>query len=113
MKKYFSFLGTASRSEFWAVYLINIAAFIASLMAGLMFLGVGENMDSAMPMLLGTLILIGAIVGTVWVSIATTVRRCKDADINPWWTLTTLIPYLSFITVIVIGVLPTADKNNN
>jgi uncharacterized membrane protein YhaH (DUF805 family) len=111
MKKYFKFDGLATRSEYWAVYLINLAAFFVLLLTGLVFFGIGESMDSILAMLAGGLILIASIVGPCWVAIATTVRRCKDADINPWWTLATLIPYINFIPWIVIGVLPTVKKD--
>lgn len=111
MDKYFRFSGTATRSEYWAVYLINLAVFFTLLVTGVIFFGIGESMDSVVPMLIGGLILVASLVGPCWVAIATTVRRCKDADINPWWTLATLIPYLNFIPLIVIGVLPTVKKD--
>jgi uncharacterized membrane protein YhaH (DUF805 family) len=111
MDKYFRFNGLATRSEYWAVYLINIAVFFVLLLTGVLFFGIGESMDSILPMLAGGLILIASFVGPCWVAIATTVRRCKDADINPWWTLATLIPYINFIPFIVIGVLPTVKRD--
>lgn len=111
MTKYFSFEGLATRSEYWAIYLINIGIFLVMIMAGVMFFGIGETMDSIMPMLIGVLILIASFVGPMWLAIATTVRRCKDADINPWWTLSTLIPYINIIPWIVIGVLPTVKRD--
>ncbi len=111
MTKYFRFEGYASRSEYWAVYLINLAVFLILLLAGVMFFGIGDSMDSVIPMLIGGLILIASIVGPCWVAIATTVRRCRDADINVWWTLATIIPYINFIPWIVIGVLPTVTRD--
>jgi uncharacterized membrane protein YhaH (DUF805 family) len=110
MTKYFKFDGLATRSEYWAVYLINLAVFFVLLFTGVVFFGIGESMDSVVPMLIGGLILVVSLVGPTWIAIATTVRRCKDADINPWWTLSTLIPYINIIPWIVIGVLPTIDK---
>ena len=110
MKQYFKFDGLATRSEYWAVYLINIAVFLVLLVTGAIFFGIGESMDSVIPMLIGGLIIVASLVGPAWVAIATTVRRCRDADINPWWTLATLIPYINFIPWIVIGVLPTDIK---
>ena len=68
-------------------------------------------MDSVVSMVLGGLVCLAAVVGPCWLAIAATVRRCKDADINPWWTLATLIPYINFIPWIVIGVLPTVKKD--
>ena len=112
MMKYFRFEGLATRSEYWAVYLINIAIFFVLIITGAMFFGIGETMDSVIPMLIGGLILIVALVGPSWLAIATTVRRCKDADINPWWTLSTLIPWINLIPWIVIGLLPTVKRDD-
>ena len=111
MDKYFRFSGLATRSEYWAIYLINLAIFFTLLIGGLILLGIGTEMDSVVSMVLGGLVCLAAVVGPCWLAIATTVRRCKDADINPWWTLATLIPYLNFIPWIVIGVLPTVKKD--
>ena len=111
MTKYFRFDGFTTRSEYWAVYLINFAAFIALILTGALFFGIGEESDSIVAKLLGVIIVIASFVMPSWVAIATTVRRCKDADINPWWTLATLIPYINIVPWIVIGVLPTVKKD--
>ncbi|MDI9347816.1 MAG: DUF805 domain-containing protein [Methylacidiphilales bacterium] len=44
------------------------------------------------------------------VEFATIVRRCSDADINPWWILAYLIPILGIIVYTVIGSLPSVKK---
>ena len=111
MDKYFRLNGVATRSEYWAVYLINIAVFLVLLITGLVVLGIGTEMDSVLAMIMGGFILIFSVAGPCWVAIATTVRRCRDADINVWWTLATLIPWINFIPWIVIGVLPTVKKD--
>ena len=66
--------------------------------------------------LIGT---IGVVVGSIillitsatltWAMLATSIRRCRDAGISPWFTLSFLVPYLNFIVFIVFGVLKT-DK---
>ncbi len=111
MTKYFKFDGLATRSEYWAVYLINIAVFFVLLLTGAVFFGLGYDGYNTVLQVLGGLFIIASFVGPCWVAIATTVRRCKDADINPWWTLATLIPYLNFVPWIVIGVLPTVKRD--
>jgi uncharacterized membrane protein YhaH (DUF805 family) len=42
--------------------------------------------------------------------LATAIRRCRDAGISPWFTLSFLVPYINFIVFIVFGVLNT-DKD--
>jgi len=110
MNIYFGFNGLATRSEYWAVYLISIAAFLAMLFTGAMLFGVGEIRNSVFSNILGILVLLAAVVLPLWATISTTIRRCRDADINPWWTLATVIPYINFIPIIVIGVLPSFNK---
>jgi len=40
-----------------------------------------------------------------WAVIATTVRRCRDAGISPWFAGTILIPWFAIIPFIVFGCL--------
>lgn len=104
MEKYFKFNGVAARSEYWAVMII---AFFASFTVGFiggMFLAAGSNVALA----LGAALVVGAIVASAWLVIATTVRRCRDAGINVWWTLAACVPYIGFVVAIVIGAIPTA-----
>jgi uncharacterized membrane protein YhaH (DUF805 family) len=98
MEKYFKFDGVAARSEYWAVMII---AFFASFSVGFiggMFLAAGSNVALAL----------GAALVVAWLVIATTVRRCRDAGINVWWTLAACVPYIGFVVAIVIGAIPTA-----
>lgn len=104
MQQYFSFKNTATRSEYWAVQIIGFMAFAAVILLGMMF--------TAMQMFWFTVVIyILAIVGYTWLNIATTVRRCRDAAISPWWTLALIIPYVGFIVWIVIGCLSTETNN--
>jgi uncharacterized membrane protein YhaH (DUF805 family) len=48
----------------------------------------------------------------VWLMLATTIRRCHDAGINPWFTVLLLVPYIDFIVFIVFGCLSTEKKND-
>jgi uncharacterized membrane protein YhaH (DUF805 family) len=105
MDKYFSFKGLSSRSEYWGVQLVSLGLVILLSIFGGLFIGMGAG-------ILGTLIVVAAIVICIWLYIATVIRRCRDADINPWWTLSTLIPYIGWIPWIVIGVLPTVKRDD-
>lgn len=107
MEKYFSFQGTATRSEYWGVMVVaSIAAFVVALFGGA-FIGFGASEDSVFTITLGFAILIADVVGTFWVSLATSVRRCRDANINVWWAAASVVPYLGFIITIVVGCLKT------
>lgn len=103
IKPYLQFEGRATRSEYWGVTFISLAAvavtaFVSVILAG--FIG-----DAAALVGIATIVALG--IG-LWATIATTVRRCRDAGINPWFTLLVFLPYVAVPACIVFGVLPTA-----
>ena len=103
MEQYFKFDGSATRSEYWGV---NILAGIAA--AILIIIGAAiASTGSGIGIAFGFILIIAAFVAAIWITLATTVRRCKNAGINPWWTLATIIPYLGTIVFIVLGCLKT------
>ena len=94
MKQYFSFEGTATRSEYWAMVLFTmLGAFV-----GLMFI-------EAAP-----IVSLVVFVVTLWYQVATTVRRIRDTGNNVWWILTLLIPFVAFIATIAFGVIASATE---
>lgn len=101
MEKYFKFDGTATRSEYWGVNVIaGIAAFIL-IMIGVIIAGTNTTVGVGF----GFLLIIAAFIAAFWITIATAVRRCKNAGINPWWAAATVVPYLGTIVFIVLGCL--------
>jgi uncharacterized membrane protein YhaH (DUF805 family) len=100
MEKYLKFTGLATRSEYWGVILISWAV---AFLAGMLMIGfAAAGQFSAV---IGILLALAVVVVTTWAGLATTARRCRDAGINPWFTLTVFIPYVNFVTMIVFGVL--------
>ena len=88
-KKYFAFTGTASRSEYWGVYLISwLLLGLTSSLAFIVFV-LSLPFTIVVIGLLGWIISLAILcVGSViscWLWIATTIRRCNDAGINPWF----------------------------
>lgn len=108
MDKFFSIYGKATRSEYWGVICISLLAALF----GMMFLG-GFMMavDSSVIDTIGgiAVILLGAI--TVYIQLAVAARRCRDIDINPWFSLTVAVPYIGLIPFVIFGCLPTAKKS--
>jgi len=109
--KFLSFSGLAKRQEYWAVTLLTFfvgwMAFVVSLiMAGLV--AMVSEITGGFLVLLVTLTWI---IGSIWLVLATTVRRCRDADIHVLWTLLWFVPFLNFWWWIILGCLPTVDKN--
>ena len=101
--KLFSFKGTATRSEYWAVILVSYVV-----MMGLFFLG--ATIATVVKSLGITIILVAA-VASIWVQFAVLFRRWRDANINPWWTVAIALPYIGYITLVVAGCLPTAKSD--
>jgi uncharacterized membrane protein YhaH (DUF805 family) len=101
-KHYLSTEGRASRSEYWGVYLGTwlILALITLIFFVLTLIG-------AVGIVIGSIIMLLTSATLTWAMIATAIRRCRDAGINPWFTLTFLVPYVNFIVFIVFGVLNT------
>lgn len=101
MEKFFSFYGLAQRSEYWAVMLI---LFVASFFIGF---GLTGMLLSENTLILGLILFLVIAFVSIWLTLATTARRCRDAGISPYWCLALLVPYVSLVATIVIGVIPT------
>lgn len=100
MKQYFEFKGTAKRQEYWAVIILSILAMIVGFVAIEDF--------SLIANVFGLVLLVGAF----WVILATTVRRLRDAGLNVWWILVTLIPYIGTIATIAFGCIGSVENKN-
>ena len=109
--KYFKFNGLAKRQEYWAVTLLTFFVGWIAFVIALLFAGA---VAIASPMTGGFFVIaftLAWIVGSFWLVLSTTIRRCRDADIHLLWVLLWFIPYINFFWWIVAGCLPTVDKN--
>lgn len=103
-KKYSDFGRKAKRSEFWGVTLSLFGlGFLATIICMVLMLGGWLGAVIAFPGILAVMIL------STWVSIATIIARCRDADINPWFTAACFVPYIGTIVFIVIGCLSSKE----
>jgi uncharacterized membrane protein YhaH (DUF805 family) len=117
-KKYFDFKGQASRSEYWGVYLISwlllgltsslaFIVFVLSLPFTIVVIGLFGWIISLAIICAGSVL-------SCWLWIATTIRRCNDVGINPWFAITILLPPpLGTIPVIVFGCLNPDTTNKS
>ena len=105
MRRYLDFSRLATRSEYWGVLIISwiLAAIVTIVSLAIIVI------DGA-AVILGGLIMLTGLVALIWAMLATTASRCRDAGINPWWTAATLMPYLGFVVMIVIGCLGTQSQ---
>ena len=97
MKKYFDFNGTTKRQEYWAVL-------IASMIAGIIGIVIAETIP---------LVAFIVLVTTLWVYLATTVRRLRDADLHLAWIITVFLPYISTVAAIVFGIVGSAEQKED
>ncbi len=107
---HFSFDGRATRSQFWGTTIIALALFGLSTVFTLLLIGVSTE-NSAL-FAFSILMFIALVIACVWVQIAVTIKRCRDAGISPFWTVGTFIPYIALIVFIVIGVLQTDNSES-
>lgn len=105
--KYFEFTGRATRSEYWGTNLVAYLLLIPVVMLGALF-----TLGGIIGAVVGALIIIAGVISLTWAVLATTARRCRDAGINPWFTLAVLIPYIAIIPWIVFGCLKTEKEND-
>jgi uncharacterized membrane protein YhaH (DUF805 family) len=101
-KQYLSTDGTATRSEYWGVYL---ATWLILAVVTLLFFVL--TLTGMTGVVIGSIIMLVTSATLTWAMIATAIRRCRDAGINTWFTLSFLLPYVNFIVFIVFGLLKT------
>lgn len=99
MKQYFSFEGRAKRQEYWATLVLSIVA----LFIGMILVEGGQA--------LGGLVALVLLIAALWVLIAVTVKRLRDAGLHTLWTLLILVPYVSFVATIVFGCIGSAPES--
>lgn len=106
-KKYATFSGRASRSEFWWWALVSFAvSTVFNIISG----ATASSLDSAPT--LG----IGAILGVVWglatlvPSLALLVRRLHDGGFSGLLALLLLVPFAGAVAVLVLAILPSKPE---
>lgn len=100
MTGYFSWTGTAGRSEYWAVIIITWLLGIVGVLAGIGMASIGGAAA-----FIGGLVIVAVVILELWAVFSTAVRRCRSAGITPWWALALLVPYVGFVIMIVLGSL--------
>lgn len=102
---YFSARGLASRKQFWTVMLL---VFIANIFLHPLFdamLYQGGNADGIIE-----IATFGTVVVTIWIALATSVRRAKDAGVSPWLAILMLIPGVSLVMLLVLGSMSSKSR---
>jgi uncharacterized membrane protein YhaH (DUF805 family) len=103
--KYAQFSGRASRSEYWWVALFF---FLVSFVLNTLVTAVGTDSFGELNgfgVVLSLVLFVFAL-GTLVPSLAVAVRRLHDVNLSGWMLLLGLIPFVGWIVLIVLTVLP-------
>lgn len=103
--KYAQFSGRASRSEYWWVALFF---FLVSFVLNTLVTAVGTDSFGELNgfgVVLSLVLFVFAL-GTLVPSLAVAVRRLHDVNLSGWMLLIGLIPFVGWIVLIVLTVLP-------
>lgn len=115
LRKYFDFDGKVSRTEYWATFIVSFVIYFVLVAIGGTTLGIAmallniELVDSEKTSML---VWVPMFIVLMWVWLATAVKRCRDSDMNPLWLIASVIPALSFVVLLVVGVMPTKKDIN-
>lgn len=108
-KKYATFSGRASRSEYWWWTLVAVVvAVVLSIIIGLQAVPTADGRTPQFGAGAGVsmLLIIGWFLATIVPSIALTVRRLHDSNKSGWLYLLSLIPFVGGIILLVFVLLP-------
>lgn len=113
-KKYATFSGRASRSEYWWVFLFSFlyftVLFILGAVLGTVTRGASTPSNEFGPGFVPiAIILIISGIAVIIPGIAVTVRRLHDANLSGWLYLLTFIPSVGSIILIVMAALPSSE----
>ena len=95
LSQYATFSGRASRSEYWWFHLALWLSFVLLIVP-----------------LIGILIYVVIVLGSIIPSVAVSARRLHDSNKSGWHQLIGLVPFIGGIALIVLYTLP-SDKGEN
>ena len=111
-KKYATFSGRASRSEYWwwtlVAFAVGVVLNIITSVAG----AAGSTVTADGTPVPGPGALVGSILLIIWglavivPSFALLVRRLHDANLSGWLALLILVPFLGALALVVMSILP-------
>ena len=107
-KKYATFSGRASRSEYWWWALVS---FIVSIVINIIT-STGMTTDASGAAVIGPGAVIGLVLAVIWglgtivPSLALLARRLHDVNMSAWLILLVLVPFLGGLALLVMAILP-------
>jgi uncharacterized membrane protein YhaH (DUF805 family) len=105
MRFYFSVQGRTSRKAYWLFYILPVV--LTGAVLGFLISRVH------IPALSALLLLIALAPLLVWVGIAVSVKRLHDIGRSGWWAVLCFVPYLDYVAVPVLGIIPGKSGSNS
>lgn len=93
---------TAELKYFSAAGRIGRLRYLAWATGGSLVYGVVAGLLGLIPVL-GIIITVVAILALIWFTVVTAIKRCHDVGASGWWSLTSLIPLINLIWVVIPG----------
>lgn len=114
IKKWFSFSEVVTKKEYWiTLSILIISTVLLEILGVLIFLQFAtftkETIHSILfySLIVGLLIIVGLIFLITWLEFALLAKRCNSIGISKYWSILLFVPYINFITIIVIGLKKT------
>jgi uncharacterized membrane protein YhaH (DUF805 family) len=95
---YFSVQGRTGRRAYWLFMVLPAMLF------GMALGFIAPAIHMSPQSLLVVLLLLAPLL--IWVGVAVSVKRLHDFGLNGWWVIVCCIPYLNYLTVVVLGLIP-------
>ena len=96
--------GTMTTREFWMAQAVLLVMFLIVFVVSLFFAGTAGEGSPVTLNIMGL-----GVVFLIWANLMSLIKRCRDAGINPWWTLATWLPYVGVVAWLVISFLKTKE----
>ena len=115
-KKYATFTGRASRSEYWWWTLISAVVGIVLNIIMSVAGSAGATVNDSGAMVPGPGAIVGVILLVIWglavivPSLALTVRRLHDVNFSGWMILIGLVPFLGGLALLIFTILPSKPE---
>lgn len=105
MRFYLSVQGRTGRKAYWLFYISPVV--LIGVAFGFLISTVYIPARSAWVLLIAPAPLL------VWVGIAVSVKRLHDIGRSGWWTILCFVPYLNYVAVPVLGIIPGNSGSNS
>ncbi len=106
-RKYFDFLGDATRTEYWTFTLINLAI---HLLLAILFFSTAPTQDDMLQLNVVAYVWIAFALLTIIPALTVAIRRVRDATGTGLWILIGLLPFVGGIVVLVMTLMPTKKQ---